>query len=1504
MALTFGQGRDPIAGRAEGGLAPQARLVALLDYMTQVERLNRKPAFVVPVEHFCVFEEELQSVPGVEFNLTAEGDEVWLRVPRLRELPPPLPEPLLAPWLDLPQTPDKLPKLVATPIIAAGSPAAAAAERPGADVLEAALHAYVRGPFAAWAREERARRRTIAIYGRLFILQQTMEADGADAPLELVWGLGVAQWKHPGGRICHPLITQLVEVTLDPQSLALEVRPRDRLPVLDTDVYTTLQIPETQRLANLWREHIGRVERPLSPFEPTGFTPILKAAVGFLDPQGSYWPESGHAPADRGLPAFEPRLIVTDTWVLFARKRSPNVLIEDLERLKVNVAALPAVPGGPAALVTAPATEVVERPLPFFRGLCFVEDHQTRRDARELFFTKPYNDEQVSVIQRLEVSDGVVVQGPPGTGKTHTIANVICHYLARGKKVLVTAKGDAALAVLREHIPPAIRPLAVALLTDEKDGMRQFEDAVQTIANTIARVNPRDLERDVRTLRANIDALHQKLASIDADIATFARLHMRRVRFGPKSLLPEELARHVVEKAAMYDWLPDRLTSRFTDPHFRDPDIAAARVARARLGAELTHMAADLPQADDLPDGEAMARAHEDLVRMREIEARLTADQSPAMAGRTPEILAQAHALQTLLRETIEQRERAEAAGAWTESLLALYRSGEQAALAPLDALHDTVVQLEADAQQFVERPVSLPPGAELDRELVEAVARAALGRSPIGMLPFGKGALRSRLAALAVAGLPPERPDEWAHIALFIEHRRQIHAAIVRWNAAAEAFSLPPIAETDAERFRTLSRHASQLGLCRRLPVEFEARLEALVAQVLDPQAVSRGLVHTREGLAALDAALVRHLAHARLAPSYATLSAVIAKLAGKTGRTADAMRLVLEQDLGNAALPANRIAVGWGELLAELRRLAGLREAYAEIARVADLVERSGAPQWALALRTDPAIGGTDRWTPHDWRDAWQWRQAATFLSVIDGRDALRRLQIERHETEQELARSYLALVERSTWLEVHRNSPPAVKAALQAYLNAVRYIGKGTGIRAARYRREARAAMLEAYRAVPCWIMPHWRVSETLPPEIGKFDLVVVDEASQSDLWALPCLLRGAKLMIVGDDKQVSPDGIGLAEDRIRDLKTRFLTDQVFGDQMTPEKSLYDLAKVVFSSELVVLREHFRCVAPIIEFSRREFYSDEIQPLRVPRASERLDPPLVDVLVRGAERRGNVNDGEARAIAAEIGRIIADPACANRTIGVVSLLGTEQAHRILQLIRDHIREEEIVARRITVGDARAFQGKERDIMLLSMVATPEAKMTATGAVYEQRFNVAASRARDRMVLFRSVALSDLNQIDLKARLIEHFASPFRSDMTQPDSPRDRCETGFERAMYDTLVELGYRVYTKVMAGAHPIDLVVEGAGDKRLAVECDGDQYHGPERWSADMARQRMLERAGWTFWRGFASSWVLAREAMLTDLVASLKAMGIEPGRAPGADETSLTDHREIEAAAQQ
>ena len=44
------------------------------------------------------------------------------------------------------------------------------------------------------------------------------------------------------------------------------------------------------------------------------------------------------------------------------------------------------------------------------------------------------------------------------------------------------------------------------------------------------------------------------------------------------------------------------------------------------------------------------------------------------------------------------------------------------------------------------------------------------------------------------------------------------------------------------------------------------------------------------------------------------------------------------------------------------------------------------------------------------------------------------------------------------------------------------------------------------------------------------------------------ALPALLRAKKVLVVGDDKQVSPEGIGMKEDAIKSIMTQLLGKQV--------------------------------------------------------------------------------------------------------------------------------------------------------------------------------------------------------------------------------------------------------------------------------------------------------------------------------------------------------------------
>ena len=143
--------------------------------------------------------------------------------------------------------------------------------------------------------------------------------------------------------------------------------------------------------------------------------------------------------------------------------------------------------------------------------------------------------------------------------------------------------------------------------------------------------------------------------------------------------------------------------------------------------------------------------------------------------------------------------------------------------------------------------------------------------------------------------------------------------------------------------------------------------------------------------------------------------------------------------------------------------------------------------------------------------------------------------------------------------------------------------------------------------------------------------------------------------------------------------------------------------------------------------------------------------------------------------------------------------------------------------------------------------MIADRKRKQAQTALQYEQRFNVALSRARDRMILVRSVSESDLNPKDLKARLFAILTNQCRTRESKAELI-DLCQSGFERDLFEVLVERGYRVVPQVGSEGFSIDMVVEGELGRRLAIECDGDRYHGPENGpticaSADIGASRL-------------------------------------------------------------
>ncbi|HEY5212052.1 MAG TPA: AAA domain-containing protein [Acidobacteriaceae bacterium] len=1478
-------------------MTPEAPLVLeLLTYIEQVEKLKSKPAFTVPTEFFVANQHELKGLPELQFNLQGEAGDIWLRIPRLHEIGPPPPDETLLAWLTLPKAPTKLPELKDQIQIHNGKQFVRAERLEDHSEVSELFDWYVENQWKPWAAAETPRRMTIKRYNEMFSLQQTLSTEGSETQIELVWGLGYVVWKKNGvgPALTHPLITQSCEITLNEKNFDLEIRPREVDPRIELETYTAMDLPGVRQLEAFWKSSLENGANRPNPFEASTYEGTLRAAVGHLDPTGEYVVLTD----DPTPPAPGEKLKITNGWVVFARRRSSGIFLRDVARLKKSVEQATKLPAVVRDIVQRGDHEIKQPVMQVYRGLSSSEGDS---GAAELYFPMAYNDEQVSIVQKLQYGNGVVVQGPPGTGKTHTIANIISHYLAQGLRVLVTSKGESALNEVIGKLPERIRPLCVGLLSNESDGMRKFEHSIQTIASNISGMNAARAQTEIAALQDKLNQLHGKISNIDRQVALHAAQHMKNYTFQGREVTPEEMAKLVLAQADEHQWMDDDLPEGDAVMPFGDADVRALRQGRLKVGKDLVYLDCSVPAVDDFPSWAVLSELHRDLSRSKSIDAEIAIGSVMPLKDATFETFAHANDLMGFLDRREElQKKLAHASNPVLDAIsqhLGNMRSDDLLLTTLLQSCAD-VRALEERRKDLVSKAVSVPPEAEANEDFLEAIHRLRSGKSAFP-LPFGKGEARKLLAAVTVVGSAPSTNGDWDLVVEMLQWRADAKKTVAKWNSVVAEFGMAPHTGALDANCRAMTHLQEFIQDIHALAFDYDAKLRDATIKVFGTRSSETLVEKGDEAVSAIRESLHAHIDKGRLSYAMNRVGETASKLNGRTGQVVDELRSFLTEVLGKQDQDDATLHNQWLSLQTELARVNSLRPELDEIARVSALIELGGAKKWAHRIRTEPAEADNDSVVVATWREAWSWRCALMFLETIDGHQKLRELFGQRKMMTTILARTYQDLVAEKTWLGVYNNSPTAIQQALQAYLNSIQAMGAGTGVRAVRHRRSARDAMKLAYKAVPCWVLPEWRISETLPPDLGLFDLVIIDEASQSDIWALPALLRGEKLLVVGDHKQVSPSAIGVPEEKIKELRDRFLTNQPFGSEMTPDKSIYDLARVVFAGSSVMLREHFRCVPAIIEYSNREFYEGDIKPLRLPKATERLDPPLIDVFVKGGFRQVDVNAAEAKAIVDEIEWILADPELEGRSIGVVTLLGTAQAAHIQDLVTSRISPSDVISRQIAVGPPPVFQGRERDIMLVSMVLGPNERGAANRADMKQRYNVAMSRARDRMYLFRSVESNAFGEDTLNGRLMRHFKEPFRVDGRSSQVLRDRCESGFEFDMFDELVKRGYRVEPQVRCGAFKIDFVVEGRDGRRLAIECDGDRFHGPGQWSDDMARQRVLERAGWTFWRCFASSWARRREEVIADLLQTLESLGIEPLGSEFVDNTVWVHYKEVD-----
>ena len=305
-------------------------------------------------------------------------------------------------------------------------------------------------------------------------------------------------------------------------------------------------------------------------------------------------------------------------------------------------------------------------------------------------------------------------------------------------------------------------------------------------------------------------------------------------------------------------------------------------------------------------------------------------------------------------------------------------------------------------------------------------------------------------------------------------------------------------------------------------------------------------------------------------------------------------------------------------------------------------------------------------------DLESAWNHRRVQDWLDTVLSAERIeaahRSARDERQRQQETLAQLTSALA----WSEALQRINDRRRATLTAWAQAVARI-PATGPNVFIRRAQAQRLLGGCLETIPAWVVSLGRLYETVEPIPGLFDVAIVDEASQCWLDSLVLFYLAKQVIVVGDDKQISPTVVGVADTEIDKLADAFVPDLQFRSSFNLGSSLFDHGKR-YLADGVPLREHFRCVPEIISFSNMLCYQgNPLIPLRQV-GRNRLEPLRRTYLPDGI-RTGDINDVEAHAIVDAVATCHTDPGYDDCDFGVICLQGDMQGERIEQLLLERL-------------------------------------------------------------------------------------------------------------------------------------------------------------------------------------------------------------------------------------
>ena len=1305
-----------------------------------------------------------------------------------------------------------------------------------------------------WAERQYRIETTMNFFTELYMRYVDLQRDSETTELIIANGYLVDKNDE---KIYHPVLTKRLNIKFDAKENTIYVLDTDASSELYSELFQVMSDINIDSLTELNSELMKNDYHPMDRNETPEFFKVLAHRLSS---------DSQYVNNEEETKSSKSRIVIFNKPCLIVRKRIDGT-IKAVEQIIKNIEETGYIPSHLIEIVSGGKIEKVEEKEDS------VEESLAKvgGESIDILLSKEANREQLEIAERIDKYNAVLVQGPPGTGKTHTIANLVGHFLAYGKSVLVTSYTKKALTVLKDKLPEHIKSLCVSVLDDSNKDM---ESSIDGITEYMSRTTSSELKKRMDRLKDERLKVINDLASVRRKIFNIINSEYKSIVFNGEEISPSEAANFVRQNKDKLSYINGRVKLYSPLPLTMSELIDLYKSNTLISYDEETELNYRLPNPSDLMEPTGFNKLLNIInISKKKIET-IGKEKNWKIQINDNELLFETNfgnfyisdykeeniaKLKNYISEFKEEQE-------WTKVICCDGKKGgahKKRWETLINEIRTTNKINENFVSNYFDKKIVVKSDNNICnyKESLIKLKKILEKKNKLGKLDLiFNNELNAVLSDILINSKQIATKDDCKCVLDYIELLESRSELASLWDNLLAKNGAKEFYDLDKDEPETVA--IKWIEIISRYLNWYNNEFKKLKSQLEKANIPSKVVLQTNDLDTDIDQTNKIFDSIQNVLPYLLNACEEAIKIENAKKEIEKTINSLDENTLINSSICINlKKALQNYESDHYLEYFRQLEKVYQ---KNSTLIERKNllkklkdvAPEWADDITNRRGIHGLST-VPNDIQNAWKYKQ---YEEILD--DMSKQYLEDLQKKSQKLSATYRKITELyasvCAWYHLLDKTECDIdmKHALKGWELTVKKIGKATGKNAPKYKAKARELMAQCQNAVPCWIMPLNKAIESLKPGENEFDVIIIDEASQSDISSLAIAYLAKKMIIVGDDKQVSPMAVGVDVDKINALEKMYIKDKIPNSHLYGAKtSLYDIAATTFQP--LMLREHFRCIPEIIGFSNMLSYDFKIKPLR-DSSDTNLFPSIINYRVQG-KRTGKVNKVEAETIVSYIKGCLNLEEYNGKTFGVISLVGDEQVKLIQSLLYKYISPRDIEERKILIGNASNFQGDERDVIFISMVDSSNGNgplsLVETGVedAMKKRYNVAVSRARDQLWIINSLdPASDLKPNDIRKRLLDYATNP-EAFLIQEKKIMKDSESVFEEQVAKKLISAGYHIIQQYPVGAYRLDIVVL-CEKRKVVIECDGERYHsGKDKIKEDMQRQAILERIGWRFIR---------------------------------------------------